>query len=185
MKTRFSRQNLLHRAFQIGIFFKGLDGFTETAGGFLFLCFSKGAILRFVYFFSGHVLGDPDDWLARSLRHAFAGFSRGAKWFVGAYLLGHGIIKLLVVFGLWREKLWIFPFALFMLLAFIGYQVFRMFSHASAGLAFLTGLDVLIVALVWHEYSVKKKTTPSKGVTTLWDNLLSFWNVVTRWDKLK
>jgi uncharacterized membrane protein len=150
-------QKTLHRLFQIGIVLKGLDGLSETVGGMLFLFISGQALRRFTFLLTRpELLEDPDDLIANSLRHAFAHLSNGRKLFVGAYLLGHGIIKLLLVIGLLRDKLWVFPVAIVTLLGFIGYQVFRITSHFSLGLAALTVLDALIVALVWHEWRSQK-----------------------------
>lgn len=130
----------------------------ETLGGFVFLCFSEGALTHFVFLLTRpELLEDPDDWIANSLRHAFTHLSGGGKIFVGVYLLGHGIIKLLLVAGLLRDKVWVFPIAIVALLAFIGIQVFRMATHLSAGLVVLTFLDAIIVALVWHEFRLKRK----------------------------
>jgi uncharacterized membrane protein len=151
------REKILHRLFQVGILFKGLDGLAETLGGVVFLCFSKGALTHFIFLLTRpELLEDPDDWIANSLRHAFGHLSVGSKLFVGAYLVGHGVIKLFLVGGLWRDKLWVFPIALLVLVAFIGFQVFRMATHFSLGLVLLTILDAIIVGLVWHEYRSKR-----------------------------
>lgn len=122
------------------------------------MIFSQGALVHFVFSLTqSELIEDPDDWLANSLRRAFAHLSGSNKLFVGAYLLGHGIIKLFLVVGLWRDKLWIFPVAIGLLVAFIGYQVFRMVDHFSIGLALASGLDLIIIGLVAHEYWSKRK----------------------------
>lgn len=158
MATNSLREKILHRSFQIGVLFKGIDGILETLGGAVFLFLKDGTIGHIVFALTQHeLLEDPDDLIANSLRHAFAHLSSGNKIFVGAYLLGHGVIKLFLVGGLWRDKLWVFPIAMVVLLGFIGYQVFRMANHFSAGLAFLTCLDALIVFLVWHEFRSRRK----------------------------
>lgn len=162
MAKRLSK-TVLHWVFQIGIVFKGLDGLTELVGGFLFVFFSRDAISDFVARITNGVLQyDPDNWIASSLRHAFDHLSTGSKILVAIYLLGHGAIKLLIVVGLLREKRWVFPTAIVVLLGFIGFQIYRLCGHFSYGLMIFTVLDAIIVALVWNEYrSLKKNYCPA------------------------
>lgn len=129
----------------------------ETAGGILFLIVSPGKITQFVFAITRHELvQDPDDWFANSLRHAFGHFSSGEKLFGSVYLLAHGVIKILLVGCLLRERLWAFPLALIVLAGFIGYQVFRLSFAFSWGLVFLSVLDAVVVLLVVHEYRYLK-----------------------------
>ncbi len=156
-----SGKMILHWLFQIGIVFKGLDGLAELIGGFLFVFFSQDDISDFVDHITRSVLQyDPDNWIASSLRHAFDHLSTGNKILVAIYLLGHGAVKLLMVVGLLREKRWVFPVACVLLLAFIGFLIYRMFGHFSIGLMIFTVLDAIIVALVWNEYRSLKKNPP-------------------------
>lgn len=156
-KKHFGK-NPLHWLFTLGIVFKGLDGLIELAGGFFFLFFTTSAMTGFVFHITrSELLEDPDDLIANSLRHAFDQLSAGSKIFVAAYLLGHGVIKLVLVMGLLLGKRWVFPVACVVLLGFIGYQVYRLCGHFSIGLTLFTGLDAIIIALVWHEYRSLEK----------------------------
>jgi len=161
MATKQFRKTLLHWLFRIGIVFKGLDGLTELVGGFLFVFFSSDAMSDFVDRNTRGVLQwDPDNLLAHSLRHSFDQMSSGGKIFVAIYLLGHGAIKVLMVAGLLRDKRWVFPVALVVLLGFIGFQIYHLCGHFSIGLVVFTLLDAVIAALVWIEYRSLGKNTP-------------------------
>src|SRR5665213_3607634 len=139
MATKQFRKTLLHWLFRIGIVFKGLDGLTELVGGFLFVFFSSDAMSDFVDRNTRGVLQwDPDN------------------------LLGHGAIKVLMVAGLWRDKRWVFPVALVVLLRFIGFQIYHLCGHYSIGLVVFTLLDAVIAALVWIDYRSLGKNT-SRG----------------------
>ena len=165
MAARRFRKTLLHWLFQIGIVFKGLDGLAELVGGFLFVFFSRDAMSDFVERNTRPVLQwDPDNLIAHSLRHAFDQMSAGGKVFVAIYLLGHGAIKVLMVAGLLRDKRWVFPVAIVVLLGFIGFQIYHLCGHYSIGLVVFTLLDAVIVALVWIEYrSLEKNTSRGRG----------------------
>jgi uncharacterized membrane protein len=144
---------MLHRLFQAGVLLKGVDGLLEVAGGLLFLCVSQAALTRVVFSLTRpELLEDPDDLIAHGLRDAFAHMSAGSKLFAAVYLLGHGLVKLILVAGLWRDRLWAFPIALVVLIGFIGYQAVRLGQHGSIGLLSLTVIDVFIAALIWIEY---------------------------------
>src|SRR5579862_7554781 len=146
-------KKILHRSFQIGIAVKGIDGLIETIGGLVFLCLSGGAIRNFVLSLTrAKLVEDPDDHIARSLQHTFSRFSPGTKWFVGAYLLGHGIIKLLLAIGLLRRKLWMFPIAIVALVGFIAFQIFHATHKPSITVPILASIDAIVVVLVWIEY---------------------------------
>src|SRR5665213_115586 len=163
MATKQFRKTLFHWLFRIGIVFKGLDGLTELVGGFLFVFFSSDAMSDFVDRNTRGVLQwDPDNLLAHSLRHSFDQMSSGGKIFVAIYLLGHGAIKVLMVAGLLRDKRWVFPVALVVLLGFIGFQIYHLCGHYSIGLVVFTLLDPVIAALVWIDYRSLGKNT-SRG----------------------
>jgi uncharacterized membrane protein len=158
MPIKQFRKTLLHWLFRIGITFKGLDGLMELVGGFLFVFFSPDAMSDFVDRNTRAVLQwDPDNLIAHSLRHSFDQMSTGGKIFVAIYLLGHGAIKLLMVVGLLREKRWVFPVAIVVLLGFIGFQIYHLCGHFSIGLVVFTVLDAVIAALVWNEYRFLEK----------------------------
>ncbi len=150
---------VLHGLYQIGIWFKGIDGILEVIGGFLFLLVSKAALNRLVVVLTQHELTeDHTDWIATHLRHAVSHLSASTKLFGSAYLLGHGAIKVFLVWGgLLRRRLWAFPSAIAFLGAFICYQVYRMAAQRfSLALAVLTVIDVFVVLLIWREYHVIK-----------------------------
>jgi uncharacterized membrane protein len=148
----------LHRLFEVGIIIKGVDGVLEIIGGVLFLFVSPRALNSVVILLTAHELSeDRHDWIATWLRHAVENLSSDTKLFAGVYLLVHGLIKVFLVGGLLREKLWAYPTALGMLGAFILYQLYRLtHTHSLALLAF-TVFDIVIVFLVWREYQTRRR----------------------------
>ena len=152
-----SRQRV-HHLFAVSVLIKGVDGVLETIGGFLFMFVSPKALNSLVIFFIAHERSeDPDDWFSTSLRHAVHNLSSDTKHFVSVYLVAHGLIKVFLVAGLLRKKLWAYPAALWFLGIFILYQVYR-FSHThSLGLLALSAFDLCVALLVWLEYRSQKQ----------------------------
>jgi uncharacterized membrane protein len=84
-------------------------------------------------------------------------FSVASKDFYAFYLLSHGLIKLLLVIGLLRGKLWSYPASLAALGAFMVYQVYRYSYTHSPGLLVLTVFDAIVVWLIWQEWKVVRR----------------------------
>ena len=143
---------------------KGIDGVLETVGGLVFLILKRSTLYNLVQRLTRpELLEDPDDLIANSLRHAFSHLSAGNKLFGSLYLLLHGAIKIFLVVYLLRGKLWSFPVAIAAIIAFIGYQIYHLTVHFSWTLVGLTALDVIIIFLVWHEYSYLKRRKEKPG----------------------
>jgi uncharacterized membrane protein len=77
--------------------------------------------------------------------------------FGAAYLLVHGIAKVVLVWAVLRDRLWAYPWLIAFLLVFIGYQAYEMIVHFSLGLLLLTIMDGLIVWLTWLEYRKRRR----------------------------
>ncbi|MGN6278982.1 MAG: DUF2127 domain-containing protein [Sphingomonas sp.] len=83
-------------------------------------------------------------------------FTLQAESFYAFYLISHGLFNAALVVGLLKEKLWAYPASLVVLTVFIAYQVYRYWLDHSSGLLVLTGLDILLIALVYHEWRIVK-----------------------------
>lgn len=104
-------------------------------------------------FLTQHELSeDPGDLVANLLLRAVRQLSRQTWHFAMLYLLGHGLIKLWLASGLWREKPGYFPPAMAFLGVFVLYQGYRIARSGSLPLSLLTLLDLAILYLVWREY---------------------------------
>lgn len=162
MKPRW--QLLYHRAFDAGIFLKGLDGLFEVAAGSILLLTSHPTLLGVAHWLTrAELIEDPDDFLANHVLQMAQKLSIGSFHFAGAYLLGHGLVKLGLVLGLWRGARWAYPTAIAFLSAFIAYQCYRWLHHASAFLALLTLLDSVIVLLIGIEWRRRAEQAKQSG----------------------
>ena len=139
--------------FRIGIFVKGLDGALELIGGVLFLWVNPRTLYSWVVFLAAHeVMEDRHGVLARLLRHAAATLSADTHLFVSLYLTVHGVVKVILVAGLWRGVRWAYPTALGVLGVLSAYQLVRLSRTHSLALLAFTLLDLAIIGLIWREY---------------------------------
>jgi len=142
-----------HVAFEIGIFFKGLDGAAEIVGAFLLFVVPPGAISHALAMVTQHELSeDPHDFIASHLLRLSERFSADTQFFAAMYLLVHGVVKVLLVWALFRAKLWAYPAAIVVFAAFGVYQMYRYFLSPSFAMIALTVLDVVVIVLTWMEY---------------------------------
>ena len=148
------REHWLHRFFIAGIWLKGVVGGLQALGGAVLLLVERSRITAMaIYLTRPELAEDPSDPVALFLRHSAASLGSGnGKGFAAAYLLAHGLIKLLLVAGLLRRKLWSYPASLVVLGAFVVYQLDRYVATRSPWLLILTAVDLVVIALVWHEW---------------------------------
>jgi uncharacterized membrane protein len=76
--------------------------------------------------------------------------------------LSHGVVKLLLVVGLLRGKLWSYPASLVAMALFIAYQLYRFSITHGLGLIALTVFDIAMIWLIWHEWRVVRRHHPSR-----------------------
>lgn len=153
LRVVFKPKDWLDRVFEIGIIGKGLNGLGEVVGGLLLLFTTPSRLHHLVAAVTqGELSEDPHDLIATRLLHTASGLTGHAVLFGAVYLLLHGVVKVLLVIALLQNRLWAYPWMIGVLLAFIGYQLYRISLSVSVGLVGLTAFDILIVALTWREY---------------------------------
>ncbi len=142
------REASIRRLFRVSIALKGLHALAEIAGGIALSLFSTDSILRLLYRVDRH------DGFASH-------FTPNEHHYYAFYLLTHGIANLVVVWGLMRERLWAYPATFAVLSLFIAYQIQRFVYVRDPGLIVLSLLDVIVMALAWHEYRLVKRDLPT------------------------
>ncbi|WP_417235762.1 DUF2127 domain-containing protein [Arthrobacter sp.] len=149
--------NWLDKTFKVSLVLKGLDGLLELVGGILFLLVPPDRIGSLVRVITQHeLIEDPGDLVANALRDAAGAMTVSASIFAAVYLLLHGLVKIVLVWAVLRDKLWAYPWMIAFLLAFIVYQGYQMAVAFSWAMALLTVFDIFIVWLTWHEYGAHK-----------------------------
>lgn len=151
-KGRFLRAHI-HQFFEIGIAVKGAHALIElaTAGAIFFT--SGGAMLRAVaYLTRGEAAEQPRDFLVNFFL-ATTHYLVASKTFFAGYLLASATVNLILVAGLYANRRFAYPLAIWVLGLFVGYQLYRLaFISFSWWLCAFTLLDIVVVWLVYLEY---------------------------------
>lgn len=148
---------LQHRAFDLVVLLKALNGTLELAAGLSLILVSNAAILAFARLVTRKEISeDAHDFLANALLHWAENFGADSRLFVAAYLLFHGAAKVTLATLLLRGVSWAYPAAMAFLGLFIAYALYRLSYGWSLPLAGFTLLDVLTVWLIGREWQMSK-----------------------------
>lgn len=143
----------IHLIFEVSLWLKGAFALSEIIAGIAAYFISQQFLLSIVQWVTKDEFAeDPHDLVANFLLHAAETLSVSTQKFAAIYLLAHGVIKLWLIVGLLRGRLWYYPVAIIVFALFIAYQLYRYTFTHSIWLLAITVLDVLVIALTGHEY---------------------------------
>jgi uncharacterized membrane protein len=152
--------HLLKIAFYASLVFKAVFAGLEILSGMFAAFISQHAVIGLARLATQEELAeDPKDVVANYLLHAAQQFSISAQHFAALYLLSHGIIKLWLIVGLWRKKLWYYPTAMVVFALFVIYQMYLLSIRFSIGFLILMVIDAVVIVLTWHEYALLRRGT--------------------------
>lgn len=144
--------------FRLGITFKGIDGLLELIGGILLLAVPVSKLDALTKLLTQHELKqDPKDFIANHIQNFADSLTGSATLFASIYLLAHGLVKVVLVIEVLRDKIRAFPWMIGFLVAFVLFQAYEIVTHFNIGLTILTSFDVIIISLTWREY-LRKRT---------------------------
>ena len=153
----------IHQIFEISVLLKGAHALVECVGGVVLAFVSTSAIKSLVNSLTQEeLIEDPNDFVAAHLLSLAQNFTVSTRHFYAFYLLSHGVIKVFLVIGLLRNKLWAYPVSLLVLGLFIVYQLYRFSYTHGVGLIVLTVFDVIVMGLIWHEYRLVRRHLASR-----------------------
>jgi len=154
--------NLLRRSFRTGITLKGVDGLLEGLAGIL-LVVDPDIIWRIgIKLWLSETFHDPTP-LAPHLAHVSEKLANANPHFAAAYLLAHGIAKVVLVAALWMDKLWAYPLAIAGFSGFVVWEILRFTHTHSLGLILLALFDLAVIALIWMEYGTEERQRQTRS----------------------
>jgi uncharacterized membrane protein len=164
MSENRTQRGMLDLVFRWGVIGKGVYGLGEVIAGVFLGFVSPASMQEWASFLTQQRLSeDPDDFLSLSLVHFVNGLTSSAVTFAAAYLIVHGLVKIGLLLAVMTKRYRVYPWAIGILIAFIGYQVYELFVASSTGLLALTIFDAIIVLLTWREYRHHRRGEGSEG----------------------
>jgi uncharacterized membrane protein len=142
------------KAFRISLYLKGLDGVFEAVGGIMLLLVSPAQINHWAIRLTRSELSeDPRDFLANHILKTAHSLTGKALVLGAVYLLAQGIVKVVLVWQVFNDRIWAYLALIAVVGLFAIYQVYRLaFVKFTIGLFLLTVFDLLIIYLTQREY---------------------------------
>jgi uncharacterized membrane protein len=72
------------------------------------------------------------------------------------------VTKVVLVLGLWMNKLWAYPLRIAVFAAFCVYQVYRYTHTYSVWMLLLTIFDLALIYLTWEKYKQQRELLGTK-----------------------
>lgn len=167
-RSTTTREHLLDVVFLVGVLLKGLDGLLEVLVAVPLLVVPHPDWVRLAHVFTAPGLRhDPVDLIAGIVVQEAARLGRNELVAIGLYLLVHGVVKLAIVVALLIGATRVYPWAIGALGLLTAYQLVDLAVHPSLGVAALTVLDAVIIALTWREW--RRHRTLRMAMRDTWD----------------
>ena len=136
------------------IYAKGLFGLFELIVGILLLFSGPKSIIRYtVWLIAFEPLRNPDGIFDYSMQFVANHVLGSMHMLITLYLIVHGLVFIMVVIALVHKKLWAFPIAGIVLMAFIIYQIYKLAMTFSLLLLIFTILDLMVMVFLRYEYT--------------------------------
>jgi uncharacterized membrane protein len=147
------REKDLLWVFDLALILKAVNGGFELLVALLVLVVPPSLVLTMATFITGGELTqDPGDPLASFLAGAAHSFAVHTHFLFAVYLALHGIIKILLVAGIFSGKKIAYPLFMAALALFGGYEVYRGFFRHEALMQIFALFDLLLLGLTAYEY---------------------------------
>ena len=144
--------------FKITVILKGLISVGEIVLG-LVLAFVSYGTLRSAAFalFGGEFAETSPNLIWGFAIKGFHGFFATPQSVWVFIFLSHGIVKLVLIVALLRNKLWAYPWSAAVFTFFVVYQIYQIALAPSLALFSVTIFDAMVIALVLHEYRYRRR----------------------------
>jgi uncharacterized membrane protein len=155
----FSQENL-HTFFKAGTFIKAVDSVVEITLGSLFYFLSTASVNKIIAAILGDELTEqPRDAIWNILLHGFNSVNASTQALWAFIFIGHGLVKIILVAGLLKKKIWIYPVTAGIFILFIIYQIYHLIYSPSVLLELITFYDIIFTFLIINEYRYHRLTT--------------------------
>lgn len=106
----------------------------------------------FLKLMSHELIQDPNDRVIQMVNH----LPYLVTYYLAFYFMFWGVMDIFMSILLLRHQLWAFPVAIYMIVVFIVYELFRFFHTHSLMLLAVIGMDVFIIWIIKREYKKLK-----------------------------
>src|SRR5512146_2194178 len=167
LPSRAEREEDIKWFFNLALLLKAVNGGLEILVGFLVFVTPPSLVLTMVEFITGGELSqDPNDPIASALASAAQSFAVHTHYFLTLYLVLHGVVKILLVIGIFAGKKIAYPLFMLALAIFGAYETYRGFARSETLLQVFAVFDFSLLLLTAYEYRRRYPAPPAlSGMT--------------------
>jgi uncharacterized membrane protein len=159
MLMNLENERRSHAIFRFGVVIKAIQTAIELVLGFVLIFFNYHSLYQAALFLTGDELTETQTnpiWLA--VIHFARGFAATPRAFWAFLFISHAAVKLFLIWGLLKEKLWSYPLSAGIFGLFILSQLQQTYYTPSLALWLVTIFDAVLIVLILHEYKEEKKS---------------------------
>lgn len=147
--------------FDLALILKVVNGSLEMLAALLVLYVPPAFVVRLAEFATGGELAqDSDDLIAMTIQNAAQSFAVHSHYLLALYLALHGVIKVLLVIGIFAKKRIAYPLFMLALAVFGAYEAYRGFVLHELLLQALAVFDLALLVLTSYEYRRRYRARP-------------------------
>ena len=141
--------------FRVGLIVKGVDSLLEVVGGVLLLMPMR--LARYILVLSQHEVYRHHQALAGRLDHLADSVVEHASMGEAAYLVVHGLAKVILIAAVFRDKKWGYTGLMGVLSFFALIEITRAIGAHEIVTGALSIFDIVMVVLIYKEYRAHQK----------------------------
>lgn len=165
MKKPLNKDTIINIGFYSGLGIKAVNALVEFIGGFLMIVLNHEWLNRAIRLIAiPELIEDPNDFIMNHLIILGQNLSISSQHSVALYMLLHGTTKLVVIWLLWKKKLWAYLPAVAVFGLFIAYEIYSYMHSQSVLMLLIVVIDVAIAILIILEYKRLKAEKERIGV---------------------
>lgn len=148
----------IYQLFKWSILIKGAISVAEVIVGTLVMFIPVSVIMWMANYVVENIFaGNREGFLAAEIISNAEALAGMGTVLIGVYLIGRGGIKLGLIIGLLKNKLWAYPWSLVVIGVLVLFQVFELVKTLHLGIIFVTLFDLVVMYLIWREWNIVKR----------------------------
>lgn len=150
---------VVYEVFFWSILLKGAISVVELIAGIALFIITPATIIGLALTLLNYI---PDSAIQNKLMQEVATYTSGTVTFVAFYLLSRGLIKVILIGALLKNKVWAYPASLLVLFALVMYQLYQIYTQHSPIVIIITLFDLFVMYFIYLEWKIVEKRTPAK-----------------------
>ena len=156
MIKSFNKDFIINIGFYVSLILKGANALIELIGGFLMLIISHDWLNKLILSIAlPELRDDPDDPLMNYL--IVHGLNISSQHSIAVFMLFHGLAKAIIIWLLWKNKMWAYPLAFVAFGIFISYEAHSFWENQSLFMLLIVILDLVVITMIALKYRSLKK----------------------------